>query len=741
MASVRVSAVSGLIETLFDTGSVTGWSDEQLVRRFGSERDDAAERAFEVLVQRHGPMVLAVCRSALRDRHDAEDAFQATFLVLARKARALRQPERLGPWLHGVARRTAEKMKVQRLRHKRLIERADDRSTTAVTIDAADDITRRDVALVLHDEIARLPDKYRTPVILCYLEGLSHEQASRRLGVPSGTVGVRLMRARERLQDRLSRRGLAPGISALIPLRPQPESLPAAFVSETARTAAIFAGRTTAVGSISADVTNIANGVIQMMAIARFGTALIAILICGIIAAGSVALAFQAPAKQSRAGGTKTAPQKKATQPGASKSILANGGFERGDAGTEAPASWKQGADIDGVAYRWDRTVAHDGKASLHLEKTAQRFFPIAQWFQTVDRAGRSPRLKVSAFVLADTVTKAVVDVQFITQEGQGNHTWAAFIGAKQAGDPPVTHPWKKYTGVVDIPAGTKQIIVALQIYGPGNVWFDDVEAEYTQEPVTDATASNSAPPAAEAADADVAEVRAEARSAGGDSQKQYFLIGPNGTTEPKPPPDGYRLMILLPGGDGSANFLAFCKRIAKYALTPNYLVAQLVAVAWTPEQARTVTWPTSGQAVAGAGFVTEDFVDAVISDVSQSRKVDPRFILALGWSSGGPAVYAATCRERSRVTGAFVAMSVFKPAFLPKLEPARGHGFYLLHSPEDFIPIAMAESARDQLTQAGAKVELRTYQGGHGWRGDVYGEIRRGVTWLETNHADPRSP
>jgi RNA polymerase sigma factor (sigma-70 family) len=741
MANVRVSAVSGLIETLFDAGSVTGWSDEQLVRRFARERDEAAERAFEVLVQRHGPMVLAVCRSALCDLHDAEDAFQATFLVLARKARSLHQPERLGPWLHGVARRTAEKMRVQRSRRQRLIERADNQSTTGAAVDAADEITWREVGRVIHDEIARLPDRYRAAVILCYLEGLSHEQASTRLGVPSGTVGVRLMRARERLQDRLNRRGLAPGISALVPFAPKPESLPATLVGEMARTASIFARRTAAGAPISAKITNIAQGVIRMMAIENFGTRLVAILVCGIIAAGSVALAFQSPARLSKAGEAKTPRQKNASQQAASKSILANGGFERGDSGTGVPESWKQGAAIDGVSYRWDRTVAHDGKASLHLEKTAQRYFPIAQWFQIVDRAGTAPRLKVSGFVLADTVTKAIVDVQFIAKGEQESHRWAAYIGAKQANDPPVTHPWKKYTGVVDIPAGTTQIMVALQIYGPGNVWFDDVEAEYTQEPATDATASNSRPAAIEPADADVALVPAEKRLRGGDPKKGYFLIGPTGTTRSGPPLAGYRLLVLLPGGDGSAEFHVFCKRIVKFALTPNYLVAQLVAVEWTPEQAQAVTWPKSTDAVAGVGFVTEDFVDAVINDVGQYRKVDPRFIFALGWSSGGPAVYAASGRADSCVTGAFVAMSVFKPAILPSLEHARGRGFYILHSPQDFIPIAMARSARDQLTQAGAKVELRSYEGGHGWRGDVYGEIRRGIGWLEVNHANPSSP
>ena len=173
------------------------------------------------------------------------------------------------------------------------------------------------------------------------------------------------------------------------------------------------------------------------------------------------------------------------------KSILANGGFERGDTQGRAPADWRKGAAIPGVQYLWDRTKAHQGRASLHLKKTAQRYFPIAQWFQEVKREGDTPRLKVVAFVKAQKMTKAILDVQFVDHDGQGTHKWVAYIGAKEAGDPPVTHDWKKYEGVVAIPEGTEKLIIAAQIYGPGEVWFDDVAAEYTQAEATDPLAFN----------------------------------------------------------------------------------------------------------------------------------------------------------------------------------------------------------------------------------------------------------
>jgi hypothetical protein len=124
-------------------------------------------------------------------------------------------------------------------------------------------------------------------------------------------------------------------------------------------------------------------------------------------------------------------------------------------------------------------------------KKTAQRYFPIAEWAQKVDRQGDRPRLRVSAWVKADGVTKAILDAQFVGEFEMGHkwqHAWVAYIGQKKFGDPLANHNWKRYEGVVEIPAGTKQIIIAPQIYGPGKVWFDDLGAEYTNDAATDPT-------------------------------------------------------------------------------------------------------------------------------------------------------------------------------------------------------------------------------------------------------------
>jgi predicted esterase len=159
--------------------------------------------------------------------------------------------------------------------------------------------------------------------------------------------------------------------------------------------------------------------------------------------------------------------------------------------------------------------------------------------------------------------------------------------------------------------------------------------------------------------------------------------------------------------------------------------VAQPVAVKWTPGQQ--VVWPTATTPAEKQQFSTEDFIRAVIDDVRTRHQLDDRFIFTLSWSSSGPAAYAISLQDRTPVTGSFVAMSVFKPDQLPSLERAKGHPYFLYHSPADRVcPFRMAEAARDALAKQGATVQLATYEGGHGWRGNVYADIRRGIEWLE---------
>ncbi len=160
-------------------------------------RDAAAESAFAALVARHGPMVLHVCRQLLGDHQHAEDAFQAVFLVLARRARSVRDPDRLSNWLYGVALRTARKAR-SRLARRRKQERHDagNGSNPRSGLPADQSAMAREQAEILHDEIESLPNAFRLPVVLCYFEGLTLDEAARRLRCPEGTLRSRLARAR-----------------------------------------------------------------------------------------------------------------------------------------------------------------------------------------------------------------------------------------------------------------------------------------------------------------------------------------------------------------------------------------------------------------------------------------------------------------------------------------------------------------------------------------------------------------
>src|SRR5262249_4479951 len=161
------------------------------------------ETAFEILVHRHGAMVWRVCRNVLREAHAAEDAFQATFLILVRKAGSIGKPELLGNWLYGVAYRVAlraRKMMARRQTHER-------QGIDVAATQPVDDAAGPDLQPVLHEELQRLPPKYRSPMVLYYLEGRTNEEAARRLQWPVGTLKVRLLRGREMLRTRLVRRG------------------------------------------------------------------------------------------------------------------------------------------------------------------------------------------------------------------------------------------------------------------------------------------------------------------------------------------------------------------------------------------------------------------------------------------------------------------------------------------------------------------------------------------------------
>jgi RNA polymerase sigma factor (sigma-70 family) len=235
--------------------------------------------AFEALIQRHGPMVLAVCRRVLGDHHHAEDAFQATFLILLRKAGSIGRPERLGNWLYGVAYRTALQARGGLMRQcAREVP-----LTEEVAAEPDTELLRQEVQRILDEELARLPEKYRAPLVLHYLQGRTKQETARQLGWPEGTVSIRLARARDLLRRRLTNRGLALPAAALAALL----SRATASIAVPPLLSALTVHRVGLAGGISARAAVLAQGVLRAMFLARLKTAAAVLVVClGASAAG-----------------------------------------------------------------------------------------------------------------------------------------------------------------------------------------------------------------------------------------------------------------------------------------------------------------------------------------------------------------------------------------------------------------------------------------------------------------------
>jgi RNA polymerase sigma factor (sigma-70 family) len=261
-------------------------ADAQLLERFAIRREEAA---FAQLVCRHGPMVLGVCRRLLRCEQDVEDAFQATFLVLARRAAAIRKAGSVGSWLHGVARRVAAQARAEaacRATHER-------RCPAAAPADRADEITWRELRAVLDEELARLPEKYRGPLIQCYLEGQTQDEAARQLGWSPRTLRRRLERGRDLLRARLEGRGVALSAGLLAVALAERAGVSDALATTAARAVA---------GAASAGAARLAEAVLKATLLARLA-AFGALLLMALALAGGALLAWGGPQTQPPAAG------------------------------------------------------------------------------------------------------------------------------------------------------------------------------------------------------------------------------------------------------------------------------------------------------------------------------------------------------------------------------------------------------------------------------------------------------
>jgi RNA polymerase sigma factor (sigma-70 family) len=277
MAAVLLGNVVRHLRAVGHAAAPDEMTDAHLLERFVHQNDEAA---FAALLRRHGPMVLSVCRQVLGQSQDAEDAFQAAFLVLVRRAASIRKHKALASWLYGVALRTARQALLGQSRRRRRERRA----AVAPVETATDDLTWREVQAILHEEIERLPETYRAPLVLCYLEGQSNARAARQLGVPAGSLSKRLGRARGLLRGRLLRRGVALPAGALLALPVgQAAAVPPALARETACAAAEALHGTPVPGAATA----LADGVSHTLFAAKLKAACVWLLALGAVAAGS----------------------------------------------------------------------------------------------------------------------------------------------------------------------------------------------------------------------------------------------------------------------------------------------------------------------------------------------------------------------------------------------------------------------------------------------------------------------
>ena len=297
MADAHQAAANRHLRMLFDAGTVVGKSDGQLLDLFATRRD---ETAFTALIERHGPMVQRVCGEILGNHHDAEDAFQATFLILARHAGSIRRRDSLANWLYGVALRVstcARSASARRRRHER------NWAAVSAARTSNEGESRDDFGPLLYVELGRLPERFRVPMVICDLEGRTYEEAARLLRCPVGTIKSRLATARRRLRQRLERSGIV--------------AVPARLAETTIQT--VMRGDTG--GAVPVSVARLVEGVLKVMFLNRLSVAATVLIVVAALATGASGWAWQAKGRpaaveaktdnppQTKPGGRATEPQ------------------------------------------------------------------------------------------------------------------------------------------------------------------------------------------------------------------------------------------------------------------------------------------------------------------------------------------------------------------------------------------------------------------------------------------------
>jgi RNA polymerase sigma factor (sigma-70 family) len=424
MASENYRMVFRGIERVFRQGSQTGFSERELLGQLAA----GDEGAFGALLTRYGPLVLGVCRRLLYDHRDVEDAFQATFLVLLRKAGTLRDADALGPWLYGVAYRVAARVRFNFARRKAV----ESKGARPEAIEPASDLEQSELRAMIDEEVCRLPERYRRPVVLCYLEGRTHDEAARRLRCSTGSIRGRLDRARAKLRDRLIRRGLAPaaGLAALaIDGKTALAAVPASLFADTIATLGRAATAKAISSGTSIAALNLANNVFRSMVLAKLRLA------ASFLAAGAVMVALGATWLMAKSGSL-ARDSREASAPLALRGNLPpeqQQGLADEQTGPTIDfriIDQRSGKPVPDVVLMLNfdrtprgRTATNDaGRAAVALPATLPRFLsvvirktgyaPVTVWFPTPIRKDEIPASYTQALYPAETITGVVHDEQ-----------------------------------------------------------------------------------------------------------------------------------------------------------------------------------------------------------------------------------------------------------------------------------------------------------------------------------------
>ena len=382
MAKTRTDSAVGQIRTLFTLGRVGDRADGEILESFKAHHVEA-EAAFKELVARHGAMVLQVCRRVLRDPHDVEDAFQATFLILVRRAGSIRNCDALGGWLHRVALRVALRARTEAASRREAEQKAAPESSKP----DLDDVERAEIRTALDEELDRIPGPYRAAIIACYLEGLTHEEAANRLRLPVGTVRSRLSRGRDRLRERLVRRGLAPGV-ALPALGRAPAVVPAALYEAAARSLVSHLAVRSGAGAVPSAVTALAERVIRAMKLKLLGLCAAVALAVGAVVGMLPLLSMEGPGQ-----GKATAAQAERPDPATSLAGIVRDSDGRPVAGATVVAS--------ALSPRRNRQITisgQDGRYAFQGKEGAEKLVYVLAY-----KAGLAPASKLRPGFLEGT--------------------------------------------------------------------------------------------------------------------------------------------------------------------------------------------------------------------------------------------------------------------------------------------------------------------------------------------------